>query len=44
MHEREITKPAEKGGPDGQWPTHRSKMGLPPTGVWRNLPENGIGD
>ena len=25
--------PAEQGGPGGPWPTHRSKMELPPTGV-----------
>ena len=36
--------PAEKGGPGGPWPTHRSKMELQPPGVWLKLTENGIGD
>ena len=33
MHGREITGPAERGGPGEQWPAYRSKMGLPPTDV-----------
>ena len=34
--------PEDKGGPGEPWPTHHSKMGLPSTGIWRKLPENGI--
>ena len=39
-----IAGPSEQGGPGRLWPTHCSKKGLPPTGVWRKLPENGIRD